>query len=154
MSRVWLIMQVQVLLLRPRPSASVAERQHCQCFSLKRWCIAAGVLSLPHFKKTDLIFHTIIIIIIINLYFRLAVRTQHTFTNIYSTIGNYMRTTNYTGTLPAYFQTFDTRGDTELTIHCMIVLLLDWIRPRKANIDFLKSYPNDNILHISPSIFF
>ena len=42
-----------------------------------------------------------------------------------------MHTTNYTVTLPVYsvvrhhFQTFDTRGATELTIHGMIVLLLD-----------------------------
>ena len=39
--------------------------------------------------------------------------------------------TNYTVTLPVYnvvrhhFQSFDSRGATELTIHCMIVLLLD-----------------------------
>ena len=42
-----------------------------------------------------------------------------------------MHTTHYTVTLQVHsvvrnhFQTFDTRGATELTMHCMIVLLLD-----------------------------
>ena len=73
-------------------------------------------------------------IIIINLYFRLAVHTQHKLTKMYRVVRH-------------HFQTFDTTGATEFTIHCMIVLLLDWSRPRKANIDFLKSSPNDKILH-------